>query len=189
MPRFSYSIPGAVFSLAVALITFATHPLQAAAEVAPVQRFLTTYCNDCHGAKKQKGDRRFDELVLPVTKVDTLIALKDILDQIHLGEMPPEKSKQPSSEEQKAFLDQVNLALTQGREKLASTGGSAVLRRLNRREYINTNSDLFALNMAAFDPTTKFPRDQSAEHMDNLGMCSRPRATCWISILMLRTPL
>ncbi len=41
--------------------------------------------------------------------------------------------------------------------------------RLNRREYINTIGDLFGMNMAAFDPTTKFPRDQSEEHMENLG--------------------
>ena len=157
------------FFLTAALLALSARPIQAADDTAPVQRFLTTYCNECHGEKKQKGDRRFDKLSLPAAKVDTLIDLKDILDQIHLGDMPPKKAKQPSSEEQKAFLDQVNLALTQGREKLASTGGSTVLRRLNRREYINTIGDLFAMNMAAFDPTTKFPRDQSAEHMENLG--------------------
>lgn len=134
-----------------------------------LQRFLTTYCNDCHGADKQKADRRFDRLELPATKVDTLILLKDILDQIHLGEMPPKKAKQPSSEERRLFLDQATLALSLGREALASTDGSTVLRRLNRREYLNTVGDLFALNLAAFDPTTKFPRDQSEEHMDNLG--------------------
>ncbi len=134
-----------------------------------IRRFLTTYCNDCHGAEKQKGDRRFDKLLLPATKVDTLIDLKDILDQINLGEMPPKKSKQPSQLEQKVFIEQATLALTEGRESLASTDGSSVLRRLNRREYINTIGDLFAMNMAAFDPTTKFPRDQSAEHMENLG--------------------
>jgi len=131
--------------------------------------FLATYCNDCHGAEKQKGDRRFDQLALPVAKVDTLIELKDILDQIHLGDMPPKKAKQPSAEDVKAFVEQTTLALTQGREALASTGGSTVLRRLNRHEYINTIGDLFGLNMAAFDPTTKFPRDQSEEHMENLG--------------------
>ncbi|MCX6855530.1 MAG: DUF1587 domain-containing protein, partial [Verrucomicrobia bacterium] len=131
--------------------------------------FLATYCNDCHGSEKQKGDRRFDTLALPVAKVDTLIDLKDILDQINLGEMPPKKSKQPSSDELKAFLEQATLALTQGREALASTGGSTVLRRLNRHEYLHTIGDLFSLNMAAFDPTTKFPRDQAEEHMDNLG--------------------
>lgn len=131
--------------------------------------FLATYCNDCHGPEKQKGDRRFDQLILPVSKADTLIEIKDILDQINLGEMPPKKSKQPSPDEIKAFVAQMTQALTEGREKLASTGGSTVLRRLNRTEYLHTIGDLFALNMAAFDPTTKFPRDQSAEHMENLG--------------------
>lgn len=157
------------FSLAVALFTFSNLSLNAAGDAEPVHHFLSTYCNDCHGAEKQKGDRRFDQLALPVAKVDTLIELKDILDQINLGDMPPKKSKQPTSEEQKAFIEQLTKALTHGREALASTGGSTVLRRLNRREYLNTIGDLFALNMAAFDPTTKFPRDQSAEHMENLG--------------------
>ena len=157
------------FSLAAALLTFSNLPLNAAGDAEPVHHFLSTYCNDCHGADKQKGDRRFDQLALPVAKVDTLIELKDILDQINLGEMPPKKSKQPSSEEQKAFIEQITQALTQGREALASTGGSTVLRRLNRTEYLHTIGDLFELNMSAFDPTTKFPRDQSAEHMENLG--------------------
>ena len=145
------------------LISFTAHLSASPSE------FLATYCNDCHGAEKQKGDRRFDQLVLPVAKTDTLIELKDILDQINLGEMPPKKSKQPSAEETKAFIAQITQALTQGRQTLASTGGSTVLRRLNRTEYLHTIGDLFSLNMAAFDPTTKFPRDQSAEHMENLG--------------------
>ena len=151
------------------LLLLSAPPIRAAADPEPLQQFLSTYCNDCHGEEKQKGDRRFDQLALPVTKVDTLIEIKDILDQLNLGEMPPKKSKQPSSEEQKRFIEQLSQALTDGREKLASTGGSTVLRRLNRREYLNTIGDLFSLNMAAFDPTTKFPRDQSAEHMENLG--------------------
>ena len=142
---------------------FAIHLFASPAE------FLATYCNDCHGAQKQKGDRRFDTLALPVAKTDTLIELKDILDQINLGEMPPKKSKQPSSDEQKAFIEQITQELTKGRQALASTGGSTVLRRLNRTEYLRTIGDLFSLNMAAFDPTTKFPRDQSADHMENLG--------------------
>jgi hypothetical protein len=151
------------------LLLLSTPPVRAAADTEKLQQFLSTYCNDCHGEDKQKGDRRFDQLALPVSKVDTLIEIKDILDQVNLGEMPPKKSKQPSSEEQKVFIEQLSQALTDGRAKLASTGGSTVLRRLNRREYLNTIGDLFSLNMEAFDPTTKFPRDQSAEHMENLG--------------------
>ena len=155
--------------LSLALLLGAATPVLAATDGKTVTHFLQTYCNDCHGAEKQKGDRRFDTLALPVAKTDTLIELKDILDQINLGEMPPKKSKQPSSDEQQAFIEQITQELTNGRQALASTGGSTVLRRLNRTEYLHTIGDLFSLNMAAFDPTTKFPRDQSAEHMENLG--------------------
>lgn len=158
-----------ILPITAILLGLASRPAYAAADKALVQQFLTTYCNDCHGAEKQKGDRRFDTLSLPPAKVDTLIDLKDILDQVTLGEMPPKKALQPSAAEQKVFLTQATLALSQGRETLASTGGSTVLRRLNRREYINTIRDLFSMNMDAFDPTTKFPRDQAEEHMDNLG--------------------
>lgn len=168
MIRVSVSFATAL-PLTVALLALSARPARAADDAAQVKKFLATYCTDCHGAKKQKGDRRFDELVLPVSKADTLIDLKDILDQIHLGEMPPKKSPQPTPAEQKAFVEQVTKALAQGREKLDSTGGSTVLRRLNRREYVNTIGDLFSLNMAAFDPTTKFPRDQTERQVDTLG--------------------
>lgn len=134
-----------------------------------IGQFLTKYCIECHGEEKQKGDRFFHELILPARNEDTLYDLKDMMDQIHLGEMPPSKSPQPPQAEQDAFLAEISKALDQGRAALSSTGSKAVLRRLNRREYINTIGDLFGLNMAAFDPTTQFPRDQSEEHMDNLG--------------------
>jgi hypothetical protein len=98
-----------------------------------IQQFLKTYCNDCHGTAKQKGDRRFDELVLPAAKVDTLIELKDILDQLNLGDMPPKKAKQPSANELKAFVALATQALTEGREKYDQ--------RLVRTEYGCLRSD------------------------------------------------
>ena len=158
-----------VLFFVLTLLAISNRPYHAAGNDVALKRFLGTYCNACHGEDKQNGDRRFDQLSLPVSKVDTLIDLKDILDQINLGDMPPREAPQPSEEESKMFIEQATQALTEGRESLASTGGSTVLRRLNRREYINTIGDLFGLNMDAFDPTTKFPRDQSAEHMENLG--------------------
>ena len=61
-----------------------------------MQAFLDTYCVKCHGADKQKGDRRFDNVKIDLTKASTGEALQEVLDQLNLGEMPPEKSKQPS---------------------------------------------------------------------------------------------
>ena len=43
------------------------------------------------------------------------------------------------------------------------------MRRLNRREYLNTISDLFGLNVQYFDPTEDFPADQEMHHLDNQG--------------------
>ncbi len=141
----------------------------AGSQPAAIQTFLGTYCTECHGAEKQKGERRFDQLALPISQVDTLIELQDIIDQLNLGEMPPKKAKQPDAREAREIVASLTQLVADGQAKLVSTGGQTVLRRLNRREYINTVSDLFALNMAMFDPTTKFPRDQMVLHMDNVG--------------------
>ena len=135
-----------------------------------IQTFLNTDCTECHGPEKQKAERRFDQLALPVVKADTLIEIQDIIDQLNLGEMPPEKAKKhPVPTEVAAVVAHLTQLASDAQVRLASTGGQTVLRRLNRREYLNTVGDLFALNMTMFDPTTKFPRDQSVQHMDNIG--------------------
>src|SRR4051794_29433770 len=61
--------------------------------------FLQRYCLDCHGEKKQKGDRRFDHFKLPVTQLDELLDVDDIIDQLNLGDMAPKKARQPSTGE------------------------------------------------------------------------------------------
>jgi len=146
-------------------------PLSAQDPTTPaIRTFLGTYCAECHGPDKQKGDRRFDHLALPITQTDTLIEVQDIIDQLNLGEMPPEKAKKhPAPAEVAAVVANLTQLVAGAQSSLASTGGRTVLRRLNRREYLNTVGDLFALNLTMFDPTTKFPRDQSVQHMDNIG--------------------
>ena len=135
-----------------------------------IHDFFGQYCVECHGPKKQKGDRRFDQLALPVAHTDTLIDLQDVIDQLNLGEMPPEKAgKRPDAGEIQAVVARLTQLVADGHARLASTGGQTVLRRINRREYINTVGDLFELNMSMFDPTTKFPRDNLVEHQDNIG--------------------
>lgn len=153
--------------VSTALILAAAVP--AAAETDPAQ-FLGKYCVSCHGPDKQKGDRRFDEIAFPLADKAALIEIQDAIDQLNLGDMPPRKAeKQPSKNEIAAAIEALTGAVATAGEKLKSSGGQTVLRRLNRREYLNTVGDLFALNMEAFDPTTKFPRDQTDHHLDNIG--------------------
>ena len=144
-----------------------------AAEPGPpgdVRAFFSTYCTECHGPDKQKGDRRFDRLILPIDQADTLYDLQDAIDQLTLGEMPPAKAKKhPAEGEVRATIERLTQLVADGGARLSSSGGVTVLRRLNRREYLNTVGDLFGLNLLMFDPTTKFPRDQQVQHMDNNG--------------------
>lgn len=133
------------------------------------RKFLDQYCIECHGAEKQKADRRYDQLTLPATNLEGVIALQDIVDQLNLGEMPPSKAKQPTTAERLEIVDRLTEAVTAGRAQFSGHSEHTVLRRLNRREYRNTVGDLFALDMRLFDPTSKFPRDEMVAHMDNQG--------------------
>ncbi len=129
--------------------------------------FLSTYCTSCHGPAVQMADRRFDGLRLPPPDEDTRILLQDILDKMNIGAMPPRGAKQPTVAEKQRFIESLTRAASESRA--ASAGRQTVLRRLNRREYLNTVGDLFGINMLMFDPTSRFPRDQTVDHMDNIG--------------------
>jgi cytochrome c553 len=134
-----------------------------------VAPFLTKYCVTCHGSAKQKGDRRFDKLTGEIRNDNALVDLQDILDQLNLGDMPPQKAKQPSNAERQAVVKWLTLRIKRHHESRKGQGRGAVLRRLNSREYRNTVRDLLALNMTMFDPTQSFPRDQTDGHLDNVG--------------------
>ena len=133
----------------------------------PLQ-FLRTHCIDCHGEKKQKGDRRFDSLTLDFEDLDTAWDWEEILDMLNLGEMPPEDEPQPGREEKFAMIDWIA-----GELETVHTARSEEertrLRRLNAFEYGNTIRDLFHVNMDSFDPTGAFPPDEEHHGFKNLG--------------------
>ena len=135
----------------------------------PFQTFLNAYCIQCHGPEKHKGDRRFDDLAGDPATLDKAEILQDILDQLNLGEMPPEGKKQPSESERKEIVAHLTETLKKARETAHENSGKALLRRLNRAEYRNTIRDLFSLNIVDFDPTVTFPPDDSVEGFDNVG--------------------
>jgi hypothetical protein len=117
------------------------------------QPFLKQYCFECHGAEKQKGDYRYDTLGSDLTDLNTLEIWQGILDQLNLGEMPPKKKPQPPFEETAKVIEALTPALRQAYATRKSTGGQAVIRRLNKFEIRNTLRDLFYINHPDFDPT------------------------------------
>ncbi len=132
--------------------------------------FLEKFCYSCHGEEKQKGDRRFDRLAIPIESEAGIVEAQEIIDQLTLGEMPPSKAKlQPDDNERASTIASLTASVKAARERIESTAAQTVLRRLNRREYRNTLADLFELDLTSFDPTTSFPRERLVEHMDNIG--------------------
>ena len=157
-----------------------------------VEPFLKQHCYNCHGAKKQKGDIRFDTLDRDLTNYENLEIWQGILDQLNLGEMPPKKQPQPSRTEVKPVVESLSRSLKLAYEKAGSTGGKTVLRRLNRQELRNTFRDLLYLNGSEYrpgasgsrlvdnngngsiertgnDPLRFFPEDEEEEGFFNIG--------------------
>lgn len=163
-------------TFAVAAVVISTSPVLADDAKPPhpsftntVKPFLARYCTRCHGAKIQKGERRFDALTGKIPDARAVVDYQDILDQLNLGEMPPKKQRQPTNAERKRVIAWLTGSIKQFHARHKTAANQTVLRRLNSREYRNTIRDLLHLNMAMFDPTAAFPRDQTIDHLDNVG--------------------
>ena len=131
--------------------------------------FVSKYCYHCHGDEKQKADRRFDHLGASIENFRQQELWQEILDQLNLGEMPPEDEKQPSEAEKLAIIDTITQGIAKSREKFSGAGRHTVLRRLNKFEYTNTVSDLLGLNTESWNPSTDFPADITVDGFDNDG--------------------
>lgn len=130
-----------------------------------VTSFMQTYCVNCHGEKKQKGDFRADTLQVSQTAADAE-NWQLVLDNLHLGEMPPEDEKQPKLAELEPVAEWIQSELRRAALALGGQKGEVVLRRLNRFEYENTIEDLFDVRG---DYAVGFPEDTVSGGFDNNG--------------------
>ncbi len=134
-----------------------------------VKPFLSKFCIDCHSSAEPKGDRNFVQLDGTISDSNTLVDYQDILDQLNLGEMPPPDERQPSDKNRRNLIQWLSQRIDSYHQENAGDRDSTVLRRLNSREYRNTVRDLLHLNMQMYDPTSTFPKDETVEHLDNVG--------------------
>jgi hypothetical protein len=129
------------------------------------QQFLKDYCFNCHNAEKQSGKVRLDNLSLRIDDIPTAERWQKVLASLNSGEMPPEDKKQPPAEDKTTFLELLSRQMVVARKALADSGGTITLRRLNRREYVNTLRDLLDVEVNAFD----LPSDENASTFDTVG--------------------
>ena len=131
--------------------------------------FLKNYCFKCHGSEKQEAHRRFDQLPPPITKLEELESWQEILDQLNLGDMPPEKEKQPAKTEVLAVIKSITESIAEAHPRLAGKGQHTALRRMNSWEYRHTIGDLLGLNISAWNPAENFPPEVKVDGFDNIG--------------------
>ena len=131
--------------------------------------FLQKHCIRCHGSEKQKADRRFDTLPEQIRKLEDLGRYQEIVDQLNLASMPPEKEPQPPVEERARAIAQLTRQLTAARAELKTSSGHSALRRLNSWEYRQTIGDLLGLNVDVWNPAEDFPAEVKVNGFDNNG--------------------
>ena len=127
--------------------------------------FLQSYCIDCHGPRKDKGDVRVDELGWTISDVDQAQRWQDVLDVLNGGDMPPKGEPQPRRSEMVETLNSLTTSLQLAEKRLSDHGGKVTMRRLNRREYVNTIQHLFGFPIAEY----MIPEDSESEEFDTVG--------------------
>ena len=160
-------------------------------ELNKLKPFLKQHCYQCHGPEKQKNDIRLDTLGTDLSDHNTLEIWQGVLDQLNLGEMPPENKPQPTKDAASQVVGTLTTRLKAAYAQKRSTGAKAVIRRLNRHELRNTLRDLLHLQGAAYrpgavsklidnngngrverkgnDPVRLFPEDEKEEGFSNIG--------------------
>ncbi|HCV97989.1 MAG TPA: hypothetical protein DGJ56_01705, partial [Verrucomicrobiales bacterium] len=123
----------------------------------------------CHDADSEKGDRNLEPFLAQPGKAEHHELLKEILDQLNLGEMPPRKKNvaQPSVAERRemvAALADYLAAVESSKVPIAT-----VMRRLTHYEYNYTLRDLLGVDTIAADATRLFPADATSHGFPNFG--------------------
>lgn len=127
--------------------------------------FFETYCTECHGAEKQKGRLRLDEIPFVLDSVEIADRWQKILNQVNSGEMPPEDARQPAGPAKTDFLESLSQTMVAARRTIGDSGGKSIVRRLNRREYANTIRDLLGVEVDA----RELPADGGSGNFDTVG--------------------
>ena len=116
----------------------------------PFEGFLTKHCARCHGAEKQEGDIRFDQLSRDFRAGTDTHHWAEALDKVNSGEMPPKKEPQPTQAEISEFVTSLDSRLKDGRAARMAARPAVAHYRLSRKEYQNTVYDLLGVR---YDPT------------------------------------
>jgi len=127
--------------------------------------FFREHCFNCHNAETPEGKLDLQTLSFNLDTLRTAERWQKILNAINSGEMPPEGEKQPTPEKKTKLLQDLSKQLVTARKVFSDSGGVITMRRLNRREYVNTIRALLHVDVDAQD----LPDDTSSGGFDTAG--------------------
>ncbi len=153
----------ALLLLVAAAAGWAVEPVASVAYEKDLKPLLSTYCYECHGAKKHKGDLNLSTIVNDEAARGASKTWRAVFNRLRFREMPPLKATQPSAVEWDRLLSAVAVLK---RPPGPPDPGRVTIRRLNRSEYDHTVRDLFGLDLHL---TTDFPADDVGDGFDNIG--------------------
>lgn len=132
-----------------------------------VMPFLTTYCIKCHNPERTEGELDLTRFTSAAALGEHFRQWEHVLVFLRKGEMPPEKAKQPTSEERAGMIETIEKLLAAEAKKLSGDPGVVLPRRLNSAEYNYTIRDLTGVDIR---PAESFPVDPaSGEGFNNTG--------------------
>jgi len=132
--------------------------------------FLKKHCVDCHGPDSQEGNLRLDDLPPAMTNVDAAGHWIEVMDQLNLGQMPPEYQPRPDPHNTRRVAAWIAAELRAAERAAVSGGGRVVLRRMTRFEYANTVRDLLGVRFYPGEgPMEVLPPDGTAEGFDTVS--------------------
>lgn len=84
-----------------------------------VERFLKTFCHDCHADGNSEGGFELDRVAQDLNQPPTFATWERLFDRVADAEMPPPDASQPSDAERQQFVEQLGkpLALPMRRQK------------------------------------------------------------------------
>ena len=111
-----------------------------------IRPIVETYCFECHGEEKQKGDMRLDTLHWNMINVRDAERWHSALNVINLGEMPPKKKAQLKDGERRQLVNW----LSDNLKKAAiakQKDNKSVMRRLTKVQYTNSLNELLGVSV------------------------------------------
>jgi hypothetical protein len=156
-----------IFVYAVAC---ADEPLDVATYKSAVTELINSHCISCHGPETQEADLRLDTLRPGFVNSQAAGKWIEVMDNLNLGEMPPEGEPQPAPELAAKVTGWIAGELRHAATLSKGTGGRVLMRRLSRTEYANVVRDLLAVDFLPGEgPRDLLPPDGTLGGFDKVS--------------------